>query len=325
MSENNKKYSEKVDFKINKNIKFKLVDGAFNQDSIRSSISNKKIRFNRKILEANNAVGVLDRYDDFAYLKIDTSKYRHKSGQYGIVYDETKHEYDEVIFEHQKQAAKGFLRDLRGFGLLADVVGSGKTYEASIVLSELAARDKIKSMLIIVPDQVLATWKDVLEVQFGLGVGVLAEVGPDLSKHKIKSNVEGGFRVLESPVIVKASDFAQWSENSIEKLLFDVIVYDEAHNLCYDKPEAHYSLYLLSKLMQIKKEAKKTYCILLSATPHSGNLKQMFKLWYFIRCKGGNPQDFIEKGEHSYEYMEEEKIYEKRICRKCKKRNNLRI
>lgn len=321
MSENNNRYSEKKDFRINKKIKFELVDGAFNRDSIRSSISNKKLRFNRSILDANNAVAVLDRYDDFVYLKIDSSKYRHTSGMYGIVYDETKHQYDEVIFDHQKQAARGFLRDLRGFGLLADVVGSGKTYEACLVLSELAARDKIKSMLIIVPDQVYSTWKDVLEIQFGLGVGVLKEVGADLSKHKIKSNFEGGFRVLESPIIVKASDFAKWSEHSIDKLLFDVIVYDEAHNLCYDKPEAHNSLYLLSLLMQTKKEAKKTYCILLSATPHSGNLKQMFKLWYFIRCKGGNPKDFKEHAEqgeqyeHSYEYLEEEKIYEKRICR----------
>ncbi len=49
---------------------------------------------------------------------------------------------------------------------------------------------------------------------------------------------------------------------------------------------------LLSLLMVTKKRANSTYCVLLSATPHSGNLDKMFRLWYFVRCKGGNPDDF---------------------------------
>ena len=36
--------------------------------------------------------------------------------------------------------------------------------------------------------------------------------------------------------------------------------------------------------MATKKKANSTYCVLLSATPHSGNLEKMFRLWYFIRC-----------------------------------------
>lgn len=67
---------------------------------------------------------------------------------------------------------------------------------------------------------------------------------------------------------------------------------------------------LLSLMMETKKKANMTYCLLLSATPHSGNLEHMFRLWYFIRCKGGNPGDFDEKDDkdRSADYNKEKKL-----------------
>ena len=69
-----------------------------------------------------------------------------------------------------------FLKELRGFGLLADVVGSGKTFEACAILSELAVRGKMQSLLLVVPSQVYDSWINVLENLFGLGDGVLLQV-----------------------------------------------------------------------------------------------------------------------------------------------------
>ena len=85
-----------------------------------------------------------------------------------------------------------------------------------------------------------------------------------------------------SPIIVKTEDFVKWQPHAIDNVLFDVVVVDEAHGLCEEEGENAQALKLLSIMMSTKKRAKKTYCVLLSATPHSGNLEQMFRLWYFI-------------------------------------------
>ena len=131
-----------------------------------------------EIYEAIKDANTLSRYDDFESLKIPLGAYKHteESGEYGIVYDEHKHigtiGDKGVIFDHQMNAARRFLSELRGFGLLADCVGSGKTYEACMVLSELACRGMADSVLIIVPDeQLVNNWKYVFETCFGFGKG----------------------------------------------------------------------------------------------------------------------------------------------------------
>jgi len=100
-------------------------------------------------------------------------------------------------------------------------------------------------------------------------------------------------------------------------VLFDVVVVDEAHHLCAEEGRYAKAMKLLSLLMQTKKKANSTYCVLLSATPHSGNLEKMFRLWYFIRCKGGNPDDFDikEDKERTDEYRKEKLYYKQNVCR----------
>lgn len=102
-------------------------------------------------------------------------------------------------------------------------------------------------------------------------------------------------------------------------MLFDVIVVDEAHHLCEEQGSGAGALYLLSSMMALKKSFGTTYCLLLSATPHSGNLANMFRLWYFIRCKGGNPDDFLkDSDEHrSQEYLKEQEYYKNFICHRA--------
>ncbi len=43
----------------------------------------------------------------------------------------------------------------------------------------------------------------------------------------------------------------------------------------------------------------------------------MFRLWYFVRCKGGNPSDFDEKDDkdRTKQYRDEKKYYKEYICR----------
>ena len=297
-----------------KNYRIEAGQAAFDREKQRTRLSSVKESYNAKIAEMNRAVEALDRFDDFSMLKIDPSKYKKGKNGYGIV--EKQGFNDGVILQHQRDAALAFLRELRGFGLLADVVGSGKTYEACVVLSELAARDKVRSLLLVVPEQVYANWVDVLENQFGLGKGVLQTIGADIDISSLECESDSGFLRPLRPVIVKTEDFVCWPEET-KRLLFDVIVVDEAHHLCAEEGRYAKAMKLLSLMMETKKKANMTYCLLLSATPHSGNLEHMFRLWYFIRCKGGNPDDFDEKEdkERSAEYNKEKKYYKQHVCR----------
>ena len=306
---------------MSKSYYFIFDDDCFDRDKHRSDIARTKRQYNRTLYDMNRAVEELDRYDDFDALKISNDKYKRteQTGEYGIPYDAGKHAGGSVIFKHQSAAASAFLKDLRGFGLLADVVGSGKTFEAALILSELAVRGKLKSMLLVVPGQVYDGWIDVLETQFGLGKGVLFEATSEFKEHG--DFLEAGFRFdaqnrPDRPIIVKTEDFVSW-DIGLASYLFDVIVVDEAHHLCKEEGEYAKAMKLLSMMMQTKKHANTTYCLLLSATPHSGNLVNMFRLWYFIRCKGGNPNDFDEKDDsrHSEEYKKEKAYYTERVCR----------
>ncbi len=294
-----------------------FIDNAFDRNKSYSALSDTAVSYDKGIGSMNEKVEVLDRYDDFDSLKINPASYESGSGGgYGIPRREL-HGGDDVILPHQKQAALAFLKELRGFGLLADVVGSGKTYEACVVLSELAVRGNINSMLLVVPGQVYEDWIRTLEREFGLGEGVLQKVGDVFNIEELTQRGDDGFRRPKRPIIVLDEDFVCWREEVARNVLFDVIVVDEAHHLCEEEGKMAHAMKLLSLMMETKRRAKKTYCLLLSATPHSGNLAHMFRLWYFIRCKGGNPGDFDEKDDRDRTegYQKEKRYYHDHICR----------
>ncbi len=313
--------SDKGKSASNKKFHIEFDSKAFDKEIQRSKLSASVETYDKRIAEMNRMVEALDRYDDFAALKLDSSKYEKDSDadSYGIEEVFAIHHGGGVILRHQKEAALAFIKELRGFGLLADVVGSGKTFEAGVVLSELAVRGKVKSLLIVVPEQVYPSWVDVMEMKFGLGKGVLRHVGKDFDLTADELESAGGERQFSRPVrplIVTMEDFAEWPE-SVAKLLFDVIVVDEAHNLCVEEGQYAKAMKLLSLMMVTKKQANMTYCLLLSATPHSGNLEKMFRLWYFVRCKGGNPSDFneIDDSRRSADYRKEKAYYMTHVCR----------
>ncbi len=306
---------------ILKNIKFS--GEPFNDGSERSELVGN-MQLTGDVVEWNRLVESLDRYDSFASLLIDPTLYSRttittEGGEvsYGIEHKDFHEDASTPVLSHQRSSAAEFLRKLRGFGLLADVVGSGKTFEAGIVLSELAVRGLVSSLLLIVPEEVFGDWVRTVERDFGLGRGsatdkddprvptVLKHVGARLSNEDFV-RCEDGYLRPRAPMIVKISDFAKWEDSSLNNKLFDVVVVDEAQHLNVDKGEDAKAMRILSRLMETKKRAGKTYCLLLSATPHSGNLADMFRLWYFIRCKGGNPADFSEGGGMNKPFRDDE-------------------
>ena len=243
-------------------------------------------------------VEVLDKYDDME-MRIDVNSFEKtfSTGDYGIEYNEDIHTTGRVILDEQYEAAKYFMKNLRGFGVLADTVGSGKTYEAGLVLSELAAAGKIETILIIAPNKdLLKKWKKTLELEFGMGKDTIVEKETEFKNIRAEFEEErlGNTYLLKpkQPIIVTKENFVKWDLNLVKSLLFDVVVVDEAHYLNDEEGDGAIALRNLSYLMRNKQLKNKNYCILLTATPHSGNLAKMFNLWYFVAEKGGVPSDF---------------------------------
>lgn len=292
-------------------------------------LSNEKVRFQYKrkftptVAQAQAAVEALDCYDEFGALVIDVNKYENTDGEYGIPYDEDIHKSRAVITDRQRSSVERFLSERRGVGLLADVVGSGKTYEAGVVLSELAVRGKLRSLLVVVPEQMFAGWEEVLGIKFGMGKDAFLEVRkpkddgdlPSLQQTLKRAGVErdGDYVLPKKPLLVDMEVFANWEYDPY--FLADAVIIDEAHHLSEEKGEYASAMRLLSQMMRTKMSAKRPYCLLLTATPHTGNLESMFRLWYFVRSKGGNPDDFSSaSGEHTDQYNEEKKYYRSTIC-----------
>lgn len=298
-----------------KNYKITIGDQAFteavretNKAQLKGKIGENVVvpKYNETLRKSDEAVAVLDRYDDFFLLKLKPEQYKqYKRGDdaCGIPYDPKIHTDGEnkVILRHQEIAANEFLSKHRGFGILADGVGSGKTYEAGVILSELAARGRIGRLLIVVDNGTEAYWKEVMENRFGMG------------EESIKIRTEKDpIRSEDKAVIADLKYFA--GQKYSAAMAFDAIVVDEAHHLC----EKEYSgaLRLLSEIISKQRNAKQIYCLMLSATPHSGNIGKMFPLWYFKNRHGGTPEDFEEKAdsEKSELWQREKKHYSGNVC-----------
>lgn len=274
-------------------------------------------------------ISEIDKYDSFSELLIEPNSYMQtpESYGYGIKYDNKLMHIDSVILKHQSAAAQKFLSDFKGIGILADEVGMGKTYEAGVILSELAERGVIESLLIVVTnDEMVSFWKDTLEMKFGMGKNLILRVKKqsDIPVPSLSGEIEDIVRPTR-PIITTYEDFNDWYTGRLGNICFDAIVIDEAHNLCdpdlfkaksqdpeeiKSKEKQNKTMTILQELMKIKHIAGKPYCILISGTPHQGNLENMFPLWFFIDS-GGKPQD-------EYYMAKRKKHYDNNLRRNAK-------
>ena len=76
---------------------------------------------------------------------------------------------DKSYFSYQEEAVYDFIFNLNKSGILSDQVGMGKTIEAGMIISELASRNELRSLLIIVPNEIMAQkWEYELQDKFGI-------------------------------------------------------------------------------------------------------------------------------------------------------------
>ncbi len=168
----------------------------------------------------------------------------------------------EVIpYEHQLAAAKTALTRMRGRALLADEVGLGKTVEAGIILAELLRRRLARRVLVLVPPGLVTQWQEELQRKFRL----------DFVTHDAEAfKLEGPQAWRRFERVVASFHTAKRAEHAaiILDVPYDLVIVDEAHHLRNAR----------TVLWQFVNRLRRTYLLLLTATPVQNDLEELFNL-----------------------------------------------
>lgn len=151
--------------------------------------------------------------------------------------------------------------------LIADDVGTGKTIEAGLIVSELLARGKARRVLIVVPANLRAQWKEALDHFFHIDSTIVSgTLLPSLERRLLP-----GKSVWSAHDVVIASvDYLKTKTAQVLAHNWDLVVVDEAH-LCA-KPHTFLRGSVDMERWQFVAEAaeKARHLLLLTATPHNG-------------------------------------------------------
>lgn len=173
---------------------------------------------------------------------------------------------------HQVEAALfAFRSPLSRGAILADEVGLGKTIEAGLILSQIRAERKRK-ILIIVPSNLRRQWQEELQEKFYLPSRIIEG---KVFNEKIKRGVANPFDI-DDEVVICSYHFARNKSEFLERIPWDLTVFDEAHRLrnVYKSD---------SKIAnELKDKLEGTPKLLLTATPLQNSLLELYGLVSFI-------------------------------------------
>nr|WP_256521683.1 SNF2-related protein [Halobacillus sp. A5] len=157
--------------------------------------------------------------------------------------------------DHQVDACERVVHEMSGRAILADEVGLGKTLEAGLILKEYMIRGMVKKVLILTPASLVNQWTQELSEKFYI------QAASPRKKHADWRNWD---------ITVTSIDMAKREQHQEEilSMTYDMIIIDEAHKLKNHK----------TKNFQFVKQLKKTYCLLLTATPIQNQLSDLFNL-----------------------------------------------
>jgi superfamily II DNA or RNA helicase len=145
--------------------------------------------------------------------------------------------------------------------LLADAVGLGKTVQAGLLLAELHERGWIERALIACPAGLCHTWQRELIERFAIRAAVLDQAA---IAQRVASLPPGTNPWAGLAVAIASIDFIKRSEvlAALAHQPFDLLIADEAHHLTPGTDRGAAVSMLASRV---------PWCVLLSATPHSGD------------------------------------------------------
>jgi len=145
--------------------------------------------------------------------------------------------------------------------LIADEVGLGKTVQAGLIVAEVLDRNPGGRILVVCPAGLRSQWQEELSQRFALDAALLDSTGIArlAAAYETSANPWSA-----APLVISSIDFVKRPEvmRALEALVWDVLVFDEAHNLASRSDRATAASSLARRARTV---------VLLSATPHSGD------------------------------------------------------
>jgi len=154
--------------------------------------------------------------------------------------------------------------------LLADTTGLGKTVEAGLIVAELLARGRARSVLIITPANLRKQWRQQMRDLFYLDFEIISS---DTRKRLERSIPPGADPWLYFDRLIVSIDYAKdiRIRPEILKRQWDIVVVDEVHNAAmpHSQKGRKADMERWESVDQIAARAS-THFLALSATPHNG-------------------------------------------------------
>jgi superfamily II DNA or RNA helicase len=171
---------------------------------------------------------------------------------------------------HQVEAAAFALGALStGGAVLADEVGLGKTIEAGLVMAQLAAEGRGRTV-VLVPASLRLQWRDELRDKFGIQAAVVDGGSARAGRAGSRNPFDTGGTVIAS------QPFAAQRAEELARVPWDLAVVDEAHRLRNAwRPDHKTGQALRRALRRCPK-------LLLTATPLQNDLVELLGLTSFV-------------------------------------------
>lgn len=152
--------------------------------------------------------------------------------------------------------------------LVADDVGTGKTVEAGLILSELLARGRGRRILLCVPANLRDQWRDTLDTMFHIDATVVAgHLLPALERKLLP----GQSVWAAHDVVIASIDYLKTRTEEVLAHQWDALVVDEAHLAAAPHAFAGRSSTDMERHAFVRTAAARCrHLLLLTATPHNG-------------------------------------------------------
>jgi superfamily II DNA or RNA helicase len=164
-----------------------------------------------------------------------------------------------AVLPFQLEPVLAVARGLASRLLIADEVGLGKTVQAGLIISELLERRPESHVLVVTPAGLRAQWQNELRERFTVEATLLDSAS--ITRHAAQWN---GNPWSIPGVVLTSLDYVKRPEvvRALEALVWDLVVFDEAHALAGRSDRAIAATMLAQRARTV---------VLLTATPHSGD------------------------------------------------------
>jgi superfamily II DNA or RNA helicase len=164
-----------------------------------------------------------------------------------------------AVLPFQLEPVLAVVRGLAARILIADEVGLGKTIQAGLIISELLERRSDARILVVTPAGLREQWQTELRQRFARESTLLDSAS--VAQHAAEWN---GNPWSVPGIVLTSLDYVKRPEvvRAVEALIWDVVVFDEAHGLAGRSDRATAAALLARRARTL---------VLLTATPHSGD------------------------------------------------------